>query len=88
MATADAYEETERVKVNCTSEDTLQQASTSETQYENAPSMTQIDQLSVEQGGEIVEQHHANVEETRMLYDSLYNNLAIEVKKVTRSIES
>nr|GEY16196.1 hypothetical protein [Tanacetum cinerariifolium] len=37
---------------------------------------------SVEQGGEIVEQHPANVEETRVLYDSLYNNLAIEVKKV------
>ncbi|GJS73472.1 zf-CCHC domain-containing protein [Tanacetum coccineum] len=37
MAAADAYEETERVKVNCTSEDTLQQASTSETQSYNAP---------------------------------------------------
>nr|GEV37687.1 hypothetical protein [Tanacetum cinerariifolium] len=37
MAAADAYEETERVKVNCTSEDTLQQASTSETQSDNAP---------------------------------------------------
>ncbi|GJU69062.1 hypothetical protein Tco_1255321 [Tanacetum coccineum] len=37
MAAADAYKETERVKVNCTSEDTLQQASTSGTQSENAP---------------------------------------------------
>nr|GEU29717.1 hypothetical protein [Tanacetum cinerariifolium] len=37
MAVADAYEETERVKVNCTSEDTLQQASTSGTQSDNAP---------------------------------------------------
>nr|GEU55852.1 hypothetical protein [Tanacetum cinerariifolium] len=36
MAAADAYEETERVKVNCTSEDTLQQASTSGTQFDNA----------------------------------------------------
>ncbi|GJS62285.1 gag-pol polyprotein [Tanacetum coccineum] len=33
---ANAYEETERVKVNCTSEDTLQQASTSGTQSDNA----------------------------------------------------
>ncbi|GJV69080.1 hypothetical protein Tco_1484589 [Tanacetum coccineum] len=33
--TADAYKETERVKVNCTSEDTLQQASTSGTQSDN-----------------------------------------------------
>ncbi|GJW23614.1 integrase, catalytic region, zinc finger, CCHC-type containing protein [Tanacetum coccineum] len=37
MAAADAYEETKRVKVNCTSEDTLQQASTSGTQSDNAP---------------------------------------------------
>ncbi|GJX92827.1 hypothetical protein Tco_0347413 [Tanacetum coccineum] len=33
----DAYEETKRVKVNCTLEDTLQQASTYGTQSENAP---------------------------------------------------
>ncbi|GJW54439.1 gag-pol polyprotein [Tanacetum coccineum] len=37
MAAADAYEETERVKVNYISEDTLQQASTSGTQSNNAP---------------------------------------------------
>ncbi|GJW59091.1 putative ribonuclease H-like domain-containing protein [Tanacetum coccineum] len=36
-AAADAHEETERVKVNCTSEDTLQQASTFGTQSNNAP---------------------------------------------------
>ncbi|GJS04844.1 hypothetical protein Tco_0321352 [Tanacetum coccineum] len=37
MADADAYDETERVKVNCTSDDTLQQASTSGTQSDKAP---------------------------------------------------
>nr|GEW22146.1 hypothetical protein [Tanacetum cinerariifolium] len=37
---------------------------------------------SVEQSGEIVEQHPANFEETCALYDSLYQNLAIEVEKV------
>nr|GEW43668.1 hypothetical protein [Tanacetum cinerariifolium] len=37
MAAADAYKEAERVKVNCTSEDTLQQVSTSRTQSDNAP---------------------------------------------------
>nr|GEY54455.1 hypothetical protein [Tanacetum cinerariifolium] len=37
---------------------------------------------SVEQSGETVEQHFANVEETRALNDSLYQNLAIEVEKV------
>nr|GEU63634.1 protein FAR1-related sequence 5-like [Tanacetum cinerariifolium] len=37
---------------------------------------------SVEQSGGTLEQHPANVEETCVLYDSLYNNLAIEVEKV------
>ncbi|GKA67905.1 zf-CCHC domain-containing protein [Tanacetum coccineum] len=37
MAATDAYEETERVKVNCTLEDTLQQASLSGTQVRQAP---------------------------------------------------
>nr|GFC08479.1 hypothetical protein [Tanacetum cinerariifolium] len=36
----------------------------------------------VKQGGEIVEQHPVNFEETRALYDSLYQNLATEVEKV------
>nr|GFC97371.1 hypothetical protein [Tanacetum cinerariifolium] len=37
---------------------------------------------SVEQGGETVEQHPVNFEETHALYESLYQNLAIEVEKV------
>ncbi|GJR33260.1 hypothetical protein Tco_1109492 [Tanacetum coccineum] len=37
ITTAYAHEETDRVKVNCTSEDTLQQVSTSGTQSDNAP---------------------------------------------------
>nr|GEX31428.1 hypothetical protein [Tanacetum cinerariifolium] len=37
---------------------------------------------SMEQSRETVEQHPVNVEETRALYDSLYQNLAIEVEKV------
>nr|GEY47930.1 hypothetical protein [Tanacetum cinerariifolium] len=36
----------------------------------------------VEQGGETVEQHPVNFEETRALYESLYQNLEIEVEKV------
>ncbi|GJX59973.1 hypothetical protein Tco_0291363 [Tanacetum coccineum] len=47
----------------------------------NFPSMIQMYQLSVEQIGGTVEQHLVNVEETRVLYDSLYNNLSIEVEK-------
>nr|GEU88686.1 copia protein [Tanacetum cinerariifolium] len=38
--------------------------------------------FSVEQSEGTVEQHPTNVEETRVLYDSLYNNLAIEIEKV------
>nr|GEY66548.1 retrovirus-related Pol polyprotein from transposon TNT 1-94 [Tanacetum cinerariifolium] len=38
---------------------------------------------SMEKSGETVEQHPANVKKTRALYDSLYQNLAIEVEKVT-----
>nr|GEW06405.1 hypothetical protein [Tanacetum cinerariifolium] len=37
---------------------------------------------SMEQGRETVEQHPVNFEETRALYESLYQNLAIEVEKV------
>nr|GFD03128.1 hypothetical protein [Tanacetum cinerariifolium] len=36
----------------------------------------------VEQGEETVEQNSANFEETRALYDSLYQNLAVKVEKV------
>nr|GEV91413.1 integrase, catalytic region, zinc finger, CCHC-type, peptidase aspartic, catalytic [Tanacetum cinerariifolium] len=37
---------------------------------------------SVEQSGGTIKQHPANAEETQVLYDSLYNSLAIEVEKV------
>nr|GEX03636.1 retrovirus-related Pol polyprotein from transposon TNT 1-94 [Tanacetum cinerariifolium] len=37
---------------------------------------------SMEQSGGTVDQHPTNVEETRVLYDSLYHNLVIEVEKV------
>nr|GFA39943.1 integrase, catalytic region, zinc finger, CCHC-type, peptidase aspartic, catalytic [Tanacetum cinerariifolium] len=36
----------------------------------------------VEQDGETVEQYSANFEKTRVLYESLYQNLAVEVEKV------
>nr|GEX07214.1 hypothetical protein [Tanacetum cinerariifolium] len=80
-----------------TSEDTSQQASTSRTQSDNAPiydsdgstekvlqndSNVISEASSVEQDRGTVQQHPANFEETRALYDSLYQNLAIEVEKV------
>nr|GEW84918.1 hypothetical protein [Tanacetum cinerariifolium] len=123
MAAADAYEETERVKVNCILENNLQQASTSGTQSDKAPvydsngsaevhlsknyydndmfnMFTQEEQYtellepilephqvpqndsnvisevsSVEQGRGTVEQHSANVKETRAYHESLFHNL-------------
>ncbi|GJQ95412.1 hypothetical protein Tco_0006551 [Tanacetum coccineum] len=93
MAAADAYEETERVKVNRTSEDTLQQASTFGTQSDSTPvydsdgstenDSNVISEVScVKQSGGTIVQHPATPEETHALYDSLYNNLATEVEKV------
>ncbi|GJR32580.1 hypothetical protein Tco_1108812 [Tanacetum coccineum] len=41
-----------------------------------------IQEKRVEQSGGIVEQHPATVEETRAYFESLYNNLAVEVEKV------
>ncbi|GJW60718.1 retrovirus-related pol polyprotein from transposon TNT 1-94 [Tanacetum coccineum] len=50
----------------------------------NSILMANLQQASTSgtQSGGTIEQHPANVEETRVLYDSLYNNLAIEVEKV------
>nr|GEY99889.1 hypothetical protein [Tanacetum cinerariifolium] len=61
------------------------QASTSGTQTDSAPVYDtdgSAEDTSVEQGGETVEQHPANFEKRRALYESLYQNLAIEVEKV------
>nr|GEU76635.1 retrotransposon protein, putative, unclassified [Tanacetum cinerariifolium] len=95
MAAAADLDEIEEFNANFILMVNLQQASTSEEQYtellEPIPESHQVLQndnniisevTSVEQSREMVEQHPANVEETRALYDSLYQNLAIEVEKV------
>ncbi|GJW86677.1 hypothetical protein Tco_0162017 [Tanacetum coccineum] len=93
MAAAADLDEIEEVNANCILMANLQQASTSGTQTDKAPvydsdgsaendSNAVSKVFSVEQGGGTVEQHPTNVEETRVLYDSLYNNLATEVEKV------
>nr|GFA77975.1 hypothetical protein [Tanacetum cinerariifolium] len=93
MAAAADLDEIKEVNANCILMANLQQASTSGTQTDSAP-VYDIDgsaendndviseHTSVEQGGEIVEQHPVNFEETRALYESLYQNLEIEVEKV------
>nr|GEW25640.1 hypothetical protein [Tanacetum cinerariifolium] len=81
MAAAADLDEIEEVNANCILMANLQQASTSGTQTDSAPvydSDGSAEDTSVEQGGETVEQHPANFEETRALYESLYQNLAIE----------
>nr|GEU47187.1 retrovirus-related Pol polyprotein from transposon TNT 1-94 [Tanacetum cinerariifolium] len=89
----DAYEGTKRVKVNYTSENTLQQASISGTQSDNAPvyvadGLAENDSnviyavSSVEQGGRTVEQHSATIEETCAYQESLFHNLVAEIEKV------
>nr|GFB62610.1 Gag-Pol polyprotein [Tanacetum cinerariifolium] len=79
------------VHENC-NDDEISNMFTQEEQYtellEPIPESHQVPQndndvisedTSVEQCGKIVEQHPANFEETRALYESLYQNLAIEV---------
>nr|GEZ18802.1 hypothetical protein [Tanacetum cinerariifolium] len=95
MAAVADLDEIEEVNANCILMANLQQASTSEEQYtellEPIPESHQVPQnnndviyedTSVEQGRVIVEQHPTNFEETRALYELLYQDLAIEVAKV------
>nr|GEW83275.1 RNA helicase, ATP-dependent, SK12/DOB1 protein [Tanacetum cinerariifolium] len=93
MAAAVDLDDIEEVNANCILMANLQQASTSGTQSDSTPvydtdGSTENDNdvvsevTGVELGGEIVEQHLANFEETRALYDSLYQNLATKVEKV------
>nr|GEW90299.1 Gag-Pol polyprotein [Tanacetum cinerariifolium] len=93
MATTADLDEIEEVNANCILMANLQQASTSGTQTDKAPVYDSdrsaendnnviYEVSSMEQSRGKVDQHPANVEETRVLYDSLYNNLAIDVKKV------
>nr|GEZ13766.1 hypothetical protein [Tanacetum cinerariifolium] len=93
MAAAADLDKIKEVNANCILMANLQQASTSATQTDNAP-VYDLDgsaendnngiseDTSVEQGGETVEQQPVNFEATRALYESLYQNLAIEVEKV------
>nr|GFA92032.1 hypothetical protein [Tanacetum cinerariifolium] len=85
MAAAADLDEIKEVNANWILMANLQQASTSEEQYtellESIPESHQVprndndvisEDNSVEQGGETIEQHPANFEETRALYESLY----------------
>nr|GFD31636.1 hypothetical protein [Tanacetum cinerariifolium] len=69
MAAVADLDEIEEVNANCILMANLQQASSSGTQTDSTPVET-------------VEQHSTNFEETLALYESLYQNLAVEVEKV------
>nr|GFC57572.1 hypothetical protein [Tanacetum cinerariifolium] len=83
MAAVADLDEIEEVNTNCILMANLQLASTLGTQTDSAPVYDTdgsaendndviYEDTSVEQGGETVEQHPANFEETRALYESLY----------------
>nr|GEZ16382.1 hypothetical protein [Tanacetum cinerariifolium] len=95
MAAAADLDEIEELNANWILMANLQQASSSEELYtELLDPILETQQVpqndnnvisevtDVEQGGETVEQHPVNFEETRALYESLYQNLAVEVEKV------
>ncbi|GKD18744.1 hypothetical protein Tco_1207902 [Tanacetum coccineum] len=94
MADVEDIDEIEKVNANCILIANLQQASTSE-QYtellepitdphpvqQNNSNVISVES-SVAHNGGTVEQHPATVKETHAYFESLYNNLAIEVEKV------
>nr|GEV66164.1 hypothetical protein [Tanacetum cinerariifolium] len=91
MVDAAENEKIEEVNANCILMANLQQSSTSGTHAEKAP--IQMDHLSnvilidsiMEHSGGIVEQHPDTIEETRAFYESLYNNMVIEVYYMIRT---
>ncbi|GJV15466.1 retrovirus-related pol polyprotein from transposon TNT 1-94 [Tanacetum coccineum] len=84
MATADAYEETERVKVNCTSEDTLQQASTSGTQCDNAPVYDSDGSTEVPKDENCYDHDIFNM----LTHEVQYTDLQIELDRTKEKLEN
>ncbi|GJR68521.1 retrovirus-related pol polyprotein from transposon TNT 1-94 [Tanacetum coccineum] len=89
MAAAD-LDEIKEVNANCILMANLQSAEVhpSENCYNNDIFNMFTQEEHVEQSGGIVEQNPATTEETRALYDSLYNNISIEVEKVNTATVS
>ncbi|GJU51653.1 hypothetical protein Tco_1221208 [Tanacetum coccineum] len=77
-------DEIEEVNANCILMANLQQALTLGTQIDKAPvydSDGSVEVSSVEQDEGTVDQHPTTVEETHAYFESLYNNLTVEVEK-------
>ncbi|GJR56693.1 gag-pol polyprotein [Tanacetum coccineum] len=84
MAAVNAYEETGRVKVNCTSEDTLQQASTSGTQFDNAPVYDSDGSTEVPKGENCYDLDIFNM----LTYEVQYTNLQTELDRTKEKLEN
>ncbi|GKA20247.1 hypothetical protein Tco_0700236 [Tanacetum coccineum] len=85
MAAADAHEETERVKVNCTSEDTLQQASTCRTQSDNAPVYDSDGSTEEKEYVILWNNWYTKCEECKydkISYDKAYNDMQQKVERL------
>nr|GEX81999.1 putative reverse transcriptase domain-containing protein [Tanacetum cinerariifolium] len=74
-----------RAECNGNGNNKNQQASTSGTQTNKAPVYDSNGSAESETKWGTVEQNPATIEETSALYDSLYNNSAIEVEKVNKN---
>nr|GEU90304.1 CASP-like protein 2A1 [Tanacetum cinerariifolium] len=92
MAPADAYEETKIVKVNSTSDDTLQQASTSGTQFDNAPK-EKLENCIIKKEKEYVvlwNNWYKKCEEfkyDKISYDKAYNDMQQKIKRLQAQLE-
>ncbi|GJS83461.1 hypothetical protein Tco_0750002, partial [Tanacetum coccineum] len=75
-------DEIEKFNANCILMANLQQTSTSGTQTDKAPVYDSDGSAECVTRGGTVDQHPATIKETRAYFESLYNNLAIEVEKV------
>ncbi|GKA98572.1 hypothetical protein Tco_0826509 [Tanacetum coccineum] len=80
----DAYEETERVKVNCTSEDTLQQASTSGTRSDNAPVYDSDGSTEVPKDKNCYDHDIFNM----LTYEVQYTDLQTELDRTKEKLEN
>nr|GEU33066.1 hypothetical protein [Tanacetum cinerariifolium] len=83
MAVADAYEETDRVKVNCTIKDTLHQASTSRTQSDNAPVYDSDGSNEVPKDEHCYDHDISNM----LTHEVQYTDLQIELDRTKEKLE-
>ncbi|GKD10555.1 hypothetical protein Tco_1190240 [Tanacetum coccineum] len=85
MTAADAHEETKRVKLKCTSEDTMQQASTSRIQSDNAPIYDSDGSTEVPKDENCYDHDIFNIAYTQEVQ---YTDLQIEIDRTKQKLET